>query len=455
MASQESLACFKAYDIRGKVPQELNNDLAYKIGRAMVEFLNAQDSDIVVGRDIRESGKDLSQSLIKGITDAGANAINIGLCGTEMVYYATAQLSADGGVMITASHNPPEYNGMKLVRDGARPISSETGLKDIERLVLNDQFIDSDKKGAEQGEDVASLYVQQILKTIDIESLKSYKVVVNSGNGCAGPILDRLEKFLPFHLIKVHHDPDPAFPNGVPNPMIIENRTATAEIVKSKNADIGIAWDGDFDRCFFFDENGNFIEGYYIVGFLAESMLEKNPGGKIIYDPRLTWNTVEIVEQNGGVPLMSKSGHAFIKELMRKEDAVYGGEMSAHHYFRDFFYCDSGMLPWLLVLEIMSKRGKKFSELVEERIAKFPVSGEINLHITDQDAAIERANRHFAPENPQINTIDGLSFEFPNWRFNVRKSNTEPILRVNVETRGDRELLERKTQEVLDVIQAK
>lgn len=449
----QSLACFKAYDVRGKVPQDLNPELAYKIGLATVDFLSGMS--FVVGRDIRASGEELSEALIRGLTDAGANVVDIGICGTEMVYYATAQLSADGGIMITASHNPPEYNGLKFVREGARPISSDTGLKDIERLVLQNRFKISDEKGKVSTDDISNLYVQHLLKSVDVTKLKPYNVVVNAGNGCAGPILDKLEKFLPFHFIKVHHDPDSRFPNGVPNPMIVENRAATADVVREKKADIGIAWDGDFDRCFFFDEKGDFIEGYYIVGFLAQALLPKNPGGKIVYDPRLTWNTVEIVEQNGGQAVMSKSGHAFIKELMRKEDAIYGGEMSAHHYFKDYFYCDSGMIPWLLVLEILSKTGKKFSELVEERIRKFPISGEINLHVEDQDGAIERVRKHLENEKPQINTIDGLSFEFPNWRFNVRKSNTEPILRLNVETRGDRVLLERKTQEILDVIGAK
>ncbi len=450
MSDYKPLACFKAYDVRGKVPRDLNPELAYKIGRAMVDFLNAKT--LVVGRDIRESGPELSEALIRGMTEGGADVKNIGLCGTEMVYFATSHLNADGGIMITASHNPPEYNGMKFVREGSRPISSATGLLDISRMAEEGQFKNTGNGSVEEV-DVMEPYIQRILSYVDFKNLKPFKVVVNAGNGCAGPVIDQLEKHLPFEFIKVHHEPDSSFPNGVPNPLINENRAATADVVIKEKADAGIAWDGDYDRCFFFDENGEFIEGYYIVGFLAQAMLEKQPGSKIVYDPRLTWNTIEIVKEAGGIPIQSKSGHAFIKEKMREEDAIYGGEMSAHHYFKDFTFCDTGMIPWLLVLEIMGQQNKKLSELVKERIAMFPCSGEINKRVDDPDAAIDKVRKQFESQAKEVDTSDGISFNYDNWRFNLRKSNTEPILRLNVESRGDKKLLDEKTKEIVDVIE--
>lgn len=445
-----SLPCFKAYDIRGKVPSELNTDLAYKIGNSLTRFLSAKT--IVVGRDVRASGEELRDSLIKGITEAGGCVVDIGLCGTEMVYFATSFLHADGGVMITASHNPPEYNGMKFVREESKPISADTGLKDIEQMCLTGPFPTVSQPGSVSTRDLSKEYVDHMLKYVVIDKFKPLKVVVNAGNGCAGPIVDMLEPHLPFEFIKIHHNPNPTFPNGIPNPLLPENRGSTADAVKSNHAAIGIAWDGDFDRCFFFDELGGFIEGYYIVGFLAHAILKYKPNSKIVYDPRLTWNTIEIVEQNNGVPIKSKSGHAFIKEMMRKEGAVYGGEMSAHHYFKDFFYCDSGMLPWLYVLEIMSETGKPLSLLVKERIEKFPCSGEINRKVDDPDKTIQAIQSHFEPLHPVIDTTDGIGMEFNTWRFNIRKSNTEPVIRLNVESRGDKELMKQKTSEILSII---
>ncbi|MBI1390630.1 MAG: phosphomannomutase [bacterium] len=450
MNDYKPLPCFKAYDVRGKVPDELNPDLARNIGRAMVQFLGAKT--IVVGRDVRESGEELNDALIEGLTRAGANVTDIGLCGTEMVYFATSHLNADGGIMITASHNPPEYNGMKFVRANSRPISSETGLKDIERLASIGEFQDAPSKGRVSTLDVMKPYIEKVLHTVDIHTLKPYKLVVNAGNGCAGPAVDQLEPQLPFELIKVHHQPDSSFPNGVPNPLLMENREATASVVRQQGADAGIAWDGDYDRCFFFDENGDFIEGYYIVGFLAEAMLRKEPGAHIVYDPRLIWNTIDVCEEFSGEGVQCRSGHAFIKEKMREVEAIYGGEMSAHHYFRDFTYCDSGMIPWLLVMEVMSKTGKKLSELVADRIAKYPCSGEINRRLKDPDAAIDAALTYFKPQAKSLDETDGVSLEFGTWRFNLRKSNTEPILRLNVESRGDRKLLDEKTAELLKII---
>lgn len=438
---------FKAYDIRGRVPDEINEELAYRIGRAYVEIFQAQK--VAVGRDIRLTGQVLRAALVKGLTEAGCDVVDIGICGTEMIYFATAHLKLDGGIMITASHNPQDYNGMKLVRQESRPISGDSGLKEIEDLAIAGNFGPVAERAGEVSElDVMDEYVKHLLTYVDIASLRTLKVVVNAGNGCAGPVIDKLEKYLPFEFIKVNHEPDGSFPHGVPNPLLVENREATAKVVREARADVGIAWDGDFDRCFFFDEKGEFIEGYYLVGFLAQAFLRKYPGAKIIHDPRLIWNTIEIVEKTGGIPVQCKSGHAFIKERMRQEDAVYGGEMSAHHYFRDFSYCDSGMIPWLLILEIMCREGKPLSVLMRERVACYPISGEINSTVKDAKAVIGRIEEKFT-QGAEIDRTDGLSVEYDNWRFNVRSSNTEPVLRLNVETRCDEGLLKRKTDELL------
>lgn len=438
---------FKAYDIRGRVPDEINEELAYRIGRAYVEIFKAQK--VAVGRDIRLTGQVLQAALVKGLTEAGCDVVDIGICGTEMIYFATAHLKLDGGIMITASHNPQDYNGMKLVRQESRPISGDSGLKEIEDLAIAGNFGPVAERAGEVSElDVMDEYVNHLLTYVDIASLRTLKVVINAGNGCAGPVIDRLEKYLPFEFIKVNHEPDGSFPHGVPNPLLVENREATAKVVREARADVGIAWDGDFDRCFFFDERGEFIEGYYLVGFLAQAFLRKYPGAKIIHDPRLIWNTIEIVEKAGGIPVQCKSGHAFIKERMRQEDAVYGGEMSAHHYFRDFSYCDSGMIPWLLILEIMCREGKPLSVLMRERVACYPISGEINSTVKDAKAVIGRIEDKFT-QGAEIDRTDGLSVEYDNWRFNVRSSNTEPVLRLNVETRCDEGLLKRKTEELL------
>ena len=443
---------FGAYDIRGVYPEEVNEELAYRVGRSFVKLFDAEK--VAVGHDIRLSGPSISKALIDGLTDAGCDVVDIGQCGTEMIYFATAHLKLDGGIMITASHNPKEYNGMKLVRREARPVSSDTGLKDIERLVMEGSFKAAEtKKGKVENVDILDDYIDHLLSYIDADKLSKLKVVANTGNGAGGPIVEALAKRLPIEVITVHPEPDGNFPNGVPNPILPENRDATADVVKKEHADIGVAWDGDFDRCFLFDEKGGFIEGYYMVGFLAQAFLKKNPGAKIIYDPRLTWNTIEITEAMGGTPVMCKSGHAFIKDRMRRENAVYGGEMSAHHYFRDFSYCDSGMLVWLIVMQLLSEAKKPLSELMQERMAKFPCSGEINSHVEDAPAILKRLEAEYGPKG-EVNHVDGLSVEFDNWRFNLRMSNTEPVIRLNVETRGDAKLLEEKTEELLKKIRA-
>lgn len=445
-----TIDCFKAYDIRGQIPGQLNEDIAYRIGNATADFLKART--VVLGRDMRLSSAGLADEVAKGLTEAGVDVLDIGLCGTEMVYFATTHLKADGGIMVTASHNPADYNGLKLVREEARPISSDTGLADIRRIAEGDNRLSKATNGERQQVDVFGAYIDHMLSYVDVDALLPLKLVVNAGNGCAGIAIDGLEKRLPFEFIKVHHEPDGTFPNGIPNPLLPENRAATADAVVKHGADMGIAWDGDFDRCFLFDEKGGFIEGYYIVGLLAASLLANSPGGKIVHDPRLTWNTLDIVAEAGGETVQSKSGHSFIKEKMRDVDAIYGGEMSAHHYFRNFSYADSGMIPWLLVSELLSRSGRPLSELVDERISKYPASGEINRTVADQALAIETLRKHYEADAIAIDETDGISLEFADWRFNLRSSNTEPVIRLNVESRADRQLMQAKVEEILSLL---
>ncbi|GGY43654.1 phosphomannomutase [Bacterioplanes sanyensis] len=447
----EYLAAFKAYDVRGRIPDELNEDIAYAIGRAYADFL--QPKQVVVGYDIRLTSQTLSQALAKGLQEGGADVIDIGQCGTEEVYFATSHLQVDGGICVTASHNPKDYNGMKFVREQSKPISGDTGLKDIERIASERSWRDSTRVGSYQQQDTRPAYINHLLGYVDRNQLKPLKIVCNAGNGGAGAVIDAIESQLPFEWIKVHHDADGDFPNGVPNPLLEENRAPTINAIQAHEADLGIAWDGDFDRCFFFDSEGHFIEGYYIVGLLAEAFLNKHPGANVVHDPRLVWNTVELVESMGGQAIQSKTGHAFIKERMRKEDAVYGGEMSAHHYFRDFAYCDSGMIPWLLVAELISISGKSLAQLVAERAARFPCSGEINSRLQDARATLSKVEQHFAGQALSVDHTDGLSMSFSDWRFNLRASNTEPVVRLNVESRGDEALMQEKTQYLLALMQ--
>jgi len=444
------LDCFKAYDVRGRLPDQLNEDVAYRIGRAYVDIVGP--ASVVVGHDVRLSSPMLADALSRGLTDAGAEVFDIGLCGTEEVYFATPHLDAQGGIMVTASHNPPDYNGMKFVREGSRPVSGDSGLEQIRIVAESGSFQALGCAGRIRRVETAEDYTENLVSFVDRKGLKPLKIVVNAGNGGAGPVIDRLEPLLPFEFIKVHHEPDGSFPHGVPNPLLTENRAATTQAVLEHGADLGIAWDGDFDRCFLFDETGRFIEGYYIVGLLAEAFLRRNPGARIVHDPRLTWNTVDIVTRMGGVPVMSKTGHAFIKERMRQEDAVYGGEMSAHHYFRDFAYCDSGMIPWLLVAELMSRSGCALSAMLADRMTAFPASGEINRRLENAAHTLDRVKAYYASEALAVDHTDGLSMEFDDWRFNLRSSNTEPLVRLNVESRGDRDLMESKTRELLEII---
>ena len=447
-----NIECFKAYDVRGQIPNQLNADVCYRIGNATAAFLRADS--VVVGRDMRLTSKEFADAVISGLTDAGVDVLDIGLCGTEMVYFATAHKNAGGGIMVTASHNPADYNGLKIVREEARPVSADSGLAAIRELAESDERQRAGNAGKVHAVDILDDYIEHMLSYVDVARLEPLKLLVNPGNGCAGVAVDALERHLPFKMTKLFNDPDGTFPNGIPNPMLLENQAVTSEAVVSAGADLGIAWDGDFDRCFLFDEKGAFIEGYYIVGLLSESLLRTNPGGKVVHDPRLTWNTLEIVESGGGEAVQSKSGHSFIKERMREVDAIYGGEMSAHHYFREFSYADSGMIPWLLAAELLSETGKPLSQLVGDRIAKFPTSGEINRQVNDAKAAMRAIRDHYAADADNIDEMDGYSIEFSDWRFNLRASNTEPVIRLNVESRGDQALMKAKTDEILKLLES-
>lgn len=452
----DALTCFKAYDIRGKLEDEINEDIAYRIGRAYAEFLACKT--VVVGGDNRLTSEALKNSLASGIIDAGCDVIDLGLTGTEEVYFATSYLNVDGGVQVTASHNPKDYNGMKLVKSDSRPISNNNGLLEIKRLAENQSYKNVSKtKGTIKHLSVINEYVEKVLSFVSIQNFKPTRVLTNAGHGSAGHVIDSIEREfkkrnVPIEFIKLDNNPDGNFPKGVPNPLLVENRSITSEALIESKADIGLAWDGDFDRCFFFDEKGRFVEGYYIVGLLAESILKKNPDEKIIHDPRLTWNTIEVVDRAKGKALSSKTGHAFIKDKMRKENAVYGGEMSAHHYFRDFSFCDSGMIPWLLIIELMSLQNKPLSQLVQDMEAVYPCSGEINYKVQNTKSIIDKVQKHFVSLNPKTDHTDGISLEFKDWRFNLRSSNTEPLLRLNVEARQNKELVQKKVQELEQLI---
>ncbi len=461
---------FKAYDIRGELGVNLNEAIAYRIGRAFAQILfqrygaavEAHGNDmvnlkpaIVIGSDIRHSSEQLKQATIAGILDAGVNVIDLGMSGTEEVYFATSYYQALGGIEVTASHNPINYNGLKLVKEHSKPISADDGLAEIQALAESGQFITKNRSGTLQLLTDKSAYVDHVMTFIDTDKLKPLKLVINSGNGSAGPVVDLLIEKLaqagaPIEVIKLHHTPDGSFPNGIPNPMIEANRVATQQAVLENKADLGIAFDGDFDRCFLFDEHGEFIDGSYIVGMLAQAFLNKYPNESIVYDPRVIYNTEAVIKEHNGKAVISKSGHSFIKQVMRNSGAVYGGEMSAHHYFRDFFYCDSGMIPWLLTIELLSVTGKTLSELVTGYIQAYPSSGELNFRLTTNDAPtiISAIEEKFSSENPTKSTLDGLSLNFGEWRFNLRASNTEPLIRLNIESRGDKELLAIKVKEI-------
>ena len=453
------LTCFKAYDIRGQLGTELNEEIAYRIGRAFAEFL--QPKNVVLGGDVRLTSEALKQALANGIRDTGADVIDIGVVGTEEVYFATSYLETNGGIEVTASHNPLDYNGMKPVRENSKPISSDTGLLKIKAMAEENDFpaVDESARGSIKQVSILEPYLDHLMDYIDLASIKPLKLVMNAGNGAAGHVVDAIEERfkatgVPVEIVKIFNQQDGNFPNGIPNPILHENRAPTINAVLEHKADMGIAWDGDFDRCFLVDEKGNFIEGYYIVGLLAEAFLNKNPGAKIVHDPRLTWNTIDLAKRGGGEAIQSKTGHAFIKERMRSEDAVYGGEMSAHHYFRDFFYCDSGMIPWLLVLELVSKTGNPLSELVKQMVEAYPSPGEINRKVSDANQVIATVTKKYKDQALVIDTTDGVSMEFPEWRFNLRMSNTEPVIRLNIESRGDKQILQENQDALLALIES-
>jgi phosphomannomutase len=453
------LACFKAYDVRGVVPTELNPEIAYAIGRAYADQTGARK--VCIGYDIRLSGPELYRALARGLNEGGVDVVHLGLVGTEMVYFATAHYGYDGGVMITASHNPPEYNGMKMVRQESRPISGDSGLDDIERRAHEGRW-ERSGAGSIEDRDVYDDFVDHLLRIVPPSALEPLAVLCDAGNGAAGPALEAVLPHTPLQVTKLLFEPDGSFPHGVPNPILEEARHRTVLAMQegvpalepgaeaAGAFDFGVAWDGDYDRCFFFDEHGNFIEGYYIVGLIAEAMLREDPNQTIVYDPRLMWNTLEIVARLGGKAVVCKSGHAFIKEKMREVDASYGGEMSAHHYFKAHWYCDSGMIPFLLIAKLVSESGRSLGDLVSEMVEKYPCSGEVNSVVPDVGAVLERVEKAY-PEG-EVTRLDGLTIDFPTWRFNLRGSNTEPVLRLNVETRGDRRLLEAKTAEILSLI---
>jgi len=447
---------FKAYDVRGDIPSQMNVPFAYRFGQATAVRL--KPAKVVVGHDMRRDSPAFAHAIAQGLLDMGVDVLPVGQCGTEEVYFHTADSGADAGLMVTASHNPQNYNGIKMVLKGASAATRANALDGIEELVMAGRPLAAVDAFGKRGRLHPTLsrrpYVERLLKQVDGFDLKPLKIVCHAGNGCAGPVIDALEGRLPFTFVKVDHEPDPDLPNGIPNPLLPEKRSRAADAVIESSADLGIAWDGDFDRCFFYDHRGRFVEGYYIVGLIAQMALRKEPGATIIYDPRLTWNTIDVVEAAGGTARPCPVGHAFFKQAMRAENAAYGGEMSAHHYFRDFSYCDTGMLSWLSVVAELSATGASLAQMVEARIAAFPCSGEINFTVGDAKRIRGRVADHYARGNASVDELDGLSMEFDEWRFNLRSSNTEPLLRLNVETRGDPDLLDRKVGEISTLIQA-
>ncbi|MEO1196411.1 MAG: phosphomannomutase/phosphoglucomutase [Pseudomonadota bacterium] len=450
------LTCFKAYDVRGVLGKDLDDDIAARIGRAMGALLGP--GKIVVGFDARETSPTLAAALTAGITSRGVDVVELGLCGTEEVYFATGHLEAAGGVMVTASHNPIEYNGMKIVGPGSRPLDPATELAALKDQAEKDEYPAVASAGACLPTELRDAFARHVANQADAKAIGPLRLLVNPGNGTAGAAFDQVAQTLiaggaRLDIARMHHDPDPTFPNGIPNPLIPENQGQTADQVVAKNADLGVAWDGDFDRCFFFDETGAIVPGEIVVAILAEAALTREPGAKIVHDPRVTGAVEATVAAAGGEAVVTKTGHAFLKAKMRETGAPYGGEMSAHHYFRDFYYCDSGMIPWVHFAEILSRRGVKASELVADLRRRFPSSGEINFRVTDAKATMKAVVEALSEDAVSIDRLDGISLNFADWRANVRASNTEPLLRLNVETRGDAALLERKVAEMRSLIQ--
>jgi len=451
------LTCFKAYDIRGEIGVNINEGIAYRIGRAVAQHFGAKS--VVIGFDARETSPAFAAAASRGARDAGADVLDIGMAGTEEMYWAVTEFSACAGIEVTASHNPINYNGMKIVKSQSRPLDDADDFQLIKALAGSQDWSSGAEIGKEldRSAEARRAYVDRVLSFVDVKALRPLKIVVNSGNGAAGPTFDALADRLtqlgaPFEFIRVHHAPDATFPNGIPNPLLPENHAATVDVVKAEKADFGVAFDGDFDRCFFFDEAGQFVPGEYVVGLLASIFLEKEAGAKIVHDPRVIWNTQDIVAQKSGIAVQSKTGHAFIKQTMRSHEAVYGGEMSAHHYFRDFAYCDSGMIPWLLIAELVSRSGRSLGDWVKDRFAAFPSSGEMNFKVADAGAAIEKVLSAYRADALAIDETDGVSLAFDGWRFNLRRSNTEPLVRLNVEGKGTADALTGYVSTIADVL---
>ncbi len=449
------MRCFKAYDIRGRLGEELNPENARIIARAFAEELGA--ARVVLGHDPRASSEVLAAAVAEGLMDAGVEVLSLGLCGTEEMYFAVDHLGADGGIEVTASHNPMDYNGMKLVGPGARPLLPPQF--QAVRARAEAAGFSAARTGRLRPVDPRAAYVARVMSFVDIAALRPLKVVVNAGNGAAGPTFDALAEALaaagaPLEFVRLHHAPDGRFPNGIPNPLLPENQPVTQRAVLEAGADLGVAWDGDFDRCFLFDETGAFVAGEYVVGLLAEVFLAKEPGATIVHDPRVIWNTQDIVARAGGRAAMAPTGYAYLKAAMRETGAVYGGEMSAHHYFRDFMCCDSGMIPWLLVAELMGRRGESLSQMLAARRAAFPSSGEVNFTVADAGKLTAKIAYSYGAQAEDVDRLDGHSFDMGAWRFNLRASNTEPLLRLNVEAKGDAALVALKVAELRAVFAA-
>ncbi len=452
----KQLTCFKSYDIRGELGKNLDGLIIYRIARAFAKVLKSKK--VAVARDSRESSFELSEYLVKGLMHEGVNVLDIGLAGTEEMYFATSHFNCDGGIIVTASHNPKNYNGLKMVKSFSRPLDIKSEFLEIKRLAEEQDFI-SKKKGHRVSikNESREAYVDKVISLINIKRIRPLNVVINCGNGTAGPTFDAIAKKLieaqpSFKFTRIFHNVDSSFPNGVPNPLIKENQAPTIEKVISECADLGIAFDGDFDRCFLFDECGSFIPGEYIVGLLAEIFLKKEPLSTIVHDPRVVWNTIASIEENKGVAVQAKTGHAFMKQKMREVNAIYGGEISAHHYFRDFFYCDSGMIPWLMIVELSGMEKRTLSSLVNEKKKLYPSSGEINLKLKDPDKAIEKVEQLFEGKYIKKDMTDGISLAFYDWRLNIRKSNTEPLVRLNIECKSDPNLVLKKVELVKEIL---
>jgi phosphomannomutase len=438
---------FKAYDVRGVYPDELDEEGAYAIGRAYVEHFEPRR--IAVGRDMRLSSPSMSAALIEGAADGGADVLDLGLVGTEMVYFAVAELELEGGVCVTASHNPKQYTGMKIVRRGALPVGGESGLLDVRDRALVLQGHKPSQRGNVSNHDIWDAFVEKVLSFVDMSAIKPLKVVIDAANGMAGAMLPPVLERLPIEAVRCFFEPDGSFPNHEPNPLLPENREFIVAKTREEGADLGVAYDGDADRCFFVDDTGEFVPGDFVTALLAESILKKEGGGNVIYDVRASRAVPETIERAGGIALMNRVGHAYIKHRMRKENAIFAGEVSAHYYFRDFSQADSGVVPFLLLLELISKRGQKLSEILAPYHERFFLTGEINTPVADVALKLQELKERYA--DGQVTHLDGISVDYDDWHFNVRPSNTEPLLRLNLEA-GSQELMVAKRDEVLDLI---